>query len=87
MPDAVLKLADDLMELRRYVLSDPDHVKASIDNVGLMTNPVILNCGLRRRLNENLQIARDFIRVEPEIARGYLYAAAFEIRRDREKRG
>ncbi len=79
------KLIESLMELRRYVASDPEHVRTGIKNIGMLTNPAVANSFLRDRLDGNLDAAKCFILAEPELARSYLYAAAAELRIEHER--
>ena len=65
------ELADELLEVRRYVKPDPEYVKAELpklmDRIGV-------------RSIANLQVGLDYIHAVPEVLESYLYAAAFEIR-------
>jgi hypothetical protein len=72
------QLADALLEIRRYVRTDPEHVQ---EKLGVMLDPFNgcrrLSCG---RLRRNIRFGLRFILSDPTILRGYLYGAAFEIR-------
>lgn len=78
-------LADELLEVRRYVRSNPEHVKERINALDFLTGKG-LGCdfdtprtkGVRYR--QNLLAGLERIVVNPEILEGYLYGAAAEIR-------
>jgi hypothetical protein len=70
------QLADELLELKRYVRSKPEHVKRELP--GLIRRIYIL-CQ-PYRLQENIQIGLQFIVQNPAMLEGYLYGAAYELR-------
>lgn len=79
------KLADTLTELRRYATSDPHHVRREIDKLAVGDIPAGLPDELWFRLCDNIYLGRRFLAADPEVIRGYLYNAAFEIRLEAEK--
>lgn len=83
MPDPLRKLADDLIELRRYVATDPKFVRACLD--GIMDNPHVPCGSVKDRLAANLRVAAAFLLADPEVAANYLYCTAFELRLESEK--
>jgi hypothetical protein len=83
------ELADELLEIRRYVRSHPDHVRRRISDA----YPDIMNLvhfDTSHRLRFNLwaglksfainDAGRCVTVIDPEILEGYLYGAAAEIR-------
>ncbi|MDR3582646.1 MAG: hypothetical protein P4L67_05210 [Candidatus Pacebacteria bacterium] len=78
------QLADELLEIRRYVRSHPKHVK---ERMAVINDRDIVNVGRYhpfhrklKRMATNVNAGLDRIVVDPEILEGYLYGAAAEIR-------
>ncbi len=74
------ELAENLMELRRHVVREPEHCRKEIGLLPLAGDSSPLSLNLRKRLMGNLAMARNYILAEPEMARCYLFCAAAEIR-------
>jgi len=74
-------LADELLEIRRYVRTHPEYVREQI------TKPVTRSHGLKTpfadrfaQIVANIHVGLACIHHDPEVLRGYLYGAAQEIR-------
>lgn len=76
------ELADELIEIRRYARSHPEHVAERLKDVAMFARIY----SVRKihpslaRLGDNIFTALDRILCNPEILEGYLYGAAAEIR-------
>jgi len=73
------ELADELLEIRRYVRTDVEYVRQKIEPLFDVLD-LFGNRDPFRRIMSNLLVASRFIQVDPEVLEGYLYAAAFELR-------
>lgn len=75
------ELADDLLEVRRYVRSHPDHVRTQLMKSVAHVHVVKTRFADRFvQIAANIHVGLDRIRCNPEILEGYLYGAAAEIR-------
>jgi hypothetical protein len=72
------QLADELLEIRRYVRTHPDHVKEMLGDLPGMS--LVEDRDLYMRLCGNIEVGVSRILHNPEILEGYLYGAAAEIR-------
>lgn len=86
------ELADELVEIRRYVRPDPEYVRErseAIDGMAIDARPSLELYGLLSRLKQNTDVGLSRILCNPEILEGYLYGAAAEIRElaEREEAG
>ena len=62
--------ADALLEIRRYVKSDPEYIARTLPHMRVL--------GFRSM--DNIHVGLAYIHADPEVLESYLYAAAFEIR-------
>lgn len=83
------ELADELIEIRRYVRSNPilvDKTVTRLEDDMQRELDVPLPDAWTSRLATNLLVGRQYIHTDPELLEAYLFAAAFEIRDEANER-
>lgn len=85
-PEAALnRLADDVLEAKRYCKSDPDHVRAKIEVFHDRLKDEVGDLVEWKRISDNLYVASEHVAVNHELAESYLYGAATELRNAADK--